>query len=243
MSTDPHAELTTGDLARATGNTVRAIRFYEEQGLLRPAEVSEGGHRRYTREELERLRLIGDLRELGLSLSDIKQMLELRTGCDSAAEFAMRFHAVLAEHILHAQKRIERLKRVRRELIQARVAVARRLSCDAERACPCAVAAVIGAPRIVKLLAQDGLCQHLAMERAGREGVGADDAAELAANDHDEIGGGAAEVRREISHADDDDCCDPNRLLQAPPAASAAEQRAQRCPEPPRRNQEPDRDG
>lgn len=200
-----HPELTTGDLARATGNTVRTIRFYEEQGLLKPAEVSEGGHRRYTEAELERLRLIGDLRELGLSLSDIKSMLDLRAGCETAAEFATRFHAVLAEHILQAQKRIERLKRVRRELIEARAAVARRLSCDAERACPCAVAAVIGAPRIVKLLAQEGLCQH----RGGPGPVEANPAARGSGD-----GGEEQDLRVERA-GDDEDDSDPNRI--APP--------------------------
>jgi DNA-binding transcriptional MerR regulator len=196
MGTEAHPELTTGDLARATGNTVRTIRFYEEQGLLRPAEVSDGGHRRYTSEELERLRLIGDLRELGLSLSDIKSMLDLRAGCDSAAEFAARFHAVLAEHILQAQRRIQRLRRVRRELMQARAAVARRLSCDAEHACPCAVAAVIGAPRIVKLLAQDGLCVHARAAALAGNGVGDEATLENVAHSLD----------------DDGDCCDPNRI-------------------------------
>ncbi len=62
------AVFSSGDLARATGNTVRTIRFYEEEGLLMPAVVSGGGHRRYTEDDLERLRLIGDLREIGLSL-------------------------------------------------------------------------------------------------------------------------------------------------------------------------------
>jgi DNA-binding transcriptional MerR regulator len=203
MGNEAHPDLTSGDLARATGNTVRTIRFYEEQGLLHPAEVSEGGHRRYTDEELERLRLIGDLRELGLSLSDIKSMLDLRAGCGTAAEFAVRFHAVLAEHILQAQKRIERLKRVRRELVQARAAVARRLSCDAEHACPCAVAAVIGAPRIVKLLAQEGLCQHRAGEFVGV--TGERDGASLGIHDYEEEPGARGVL-------DDDDCCDPNRI-------------------------------
>ena len=79
------AEYSSGDLARATGNTVRTIRFYEEQGLLRPAVVSEGGHRRYTEEDLERLRLIADLRELGVPLSEIRTVLDLRSGCNTGA--------------------------------------------------------------------------------------------------------------------------------------------------------------
>jgi DNA-binding transcriptional MerR regulator len=160
MTAVPRAELSTGDLARATGNTVRAVRFYEEQGLLRPAEVSEGGHRRYTREELERLRLICDLREVGLSLSEIRTVLDLRAGCDTAAEFAFRFHQVLVAHVEQAQRRIDRLRRVKRELSEALAAIEERLSCETASLCPCAVAQALGAPRIVKLLAKDGLCDH-----------------------------------------------------------------------------------
>jgi DNA-binding transcriptional MerR regulator len=160
MSGSPRAELSTGDLARATGNTVRAVRFHEEQGLLRPAEVSEGGHRRYTPEELDRLRLICDLREVGLSLSEIRTILDLRSGCETAAEFAVRFHQVLVGHLEQAQRRIERLRRVRRELGQALTAIEERLSCEMSTCCPCAVAQALGAPRIVKVLAKDGLCDH-----------------------------------------------------------------------------------
>jgi DNA-binding transcriptional MerR regulator len=160
MSEAARAELSTGDLARATGNTVRAVRFYEEQGLLRPAEVSEGGHRRYTAEELDRLRLICDLREVGVSLSEIRTVLDLRSGCETAAEFALRFHEVLVGHIEQAQRRIERLRRVRRELGQALTAIEERLSCEMQTRCPCAVAQAFGAPRIVKVLARDGLCDH-----------------------------------------------------------------------------------
>ncbi len=113
------ADLSSGDLARATGNTVRAIRFYEEEGLLKPAVVSEGGHRRYTEDDLERLRLISDLRELGLSLCEIRSVLEIRTGCHTASEFALRFQQVLAGHLEQAQRRLERLRRVKQELLDS----------------------------------------------------------------------------------------------------------------------------
>src|SRR5512142_3399986 len=115
----PQADLSSGDLARATGNTVRTIRFYEEEGLLKPTVVSEGGHRRYTENDLERLRLISDLRELGLPLCQIRSILELRSGCQTASEFALRFQQVLSGHLEQAQKRLERLRRVRKELVDA----------------------------------------------------------------------------------------------------------------------------
>jgi DNA-binding transcriptional MerR regulator len=154
------AEYSSGDLARATGNTVRTIRFYEEQGLLRPAVVSEGGHRRYTGEDLEKLRLIGDLRELGIPLSEIRAVLDLRTGCASAAEFAARFERVLVGHIEQAQRRLERLRRVKRELTEALAAIQSRLACHDPDRCPCEVGETLGSMRIVKVLAKSGLCEH-----------------------------------------------------------------------------------
>ncbi len=155
------ADLSSGDLARATGNTVRTIRFYEEEGLLKPAEVSDGGHRRYTEDDLERLRLISDLRELGLSLCEIRSILGLRAGCHNAAEFAMRFQEVLVGHLEQAQRRLERLKRVKKEIYDALETLQERLSSAGVEQCPCAVAEAAGAPRIVKVLArQQGCCEH-----------------------------------------------------------------------------------
>jgi DNA-binding transcriptional MerR regulator len=155
------AELSSGDLARATGNTVRTIRFYEEEGLLKPSVVSDGGHRRYTDDDLERLQLITDLRELGLSLCEIRSVLDLRTGCQTAAEFAMRFQDVLARHLEQAQRRLERLKRMKKELLDALASIQDRLSSAGAQQCPCAVAEAAHAPRIVKVLArQQGCCGH-----------------------------------------------------------------------------------
>jgi DNA-binding transcriptional MerR regulator len=160
-----HADLSSGDLARATGNTVRTIRFYEEEGLLRPAVVSEGGHRRYTEADLERLRLITDLRELGLSLCEIRSVLELRAGCHTAAEFALRFQQLLAGHLEQAQKRLERLRRLRKELLDAVESLGEKLGAPGEEQCACAVAEVAHAPRIVRVLArQAGCCGHHVQE-------------------------------------------------------------------------------
>jgi DNA-binding transcriptional MerR regulator len=153
------AVFSSGDLARATGNTVRTIRFYEEEGLLAPTVVSDGGHRRYTEDDLERLRLISDLRELGLSLCEIRAMLELRAGCRNAAEFAIRFQQVLAGHLEQAQRRLERLRRVKRELYDALAAIQERLSSAGVEQCACAIADAADVPRIVKVLArQHGCC-------------------------------------------------------------------------------------
>src|SRR5512136_2568378 len=100
---------TSGDLARATGETVRTVRFYEEQGLLRPSTVSEGRHRRYDQAGLEQLQLILDLRELGLSIPDIRALLAMREGCRTALDFRRLLAERLPEQLARTRTRIERL--------------------------------------------------------------------------------------------------------------------------------------
>ena len=152
------AVLTTGDLARATGETVRTVRFYEEQGLLRPATVSDGGHRRYDESALERLQLILDLRELGLSLQDIRGMLAMREGCRTANEFRGLLRDRLPAHLSRARERIERLRKLEAELRQAVQSVSTDDGDAAAAPCPCDMAARQGAPRIVRVLATTGEC-------------------------------------------------------------------------------------
>ncbi len=65
------------EVATETGLTPRAIRYYEELGLLEPAARSEGAYRLYDAEDLERLRFIHGLRDdAGFSLAEIGQLLE-----------------------------------------------------------------------------------------------------------------------------------------------------------------------
>ena len=65
------------EVADETGLTARAIRYYEEIGLLEPAARSDGAYRLYDAEDMARLRFIKGLREdAGFSLEEIRQLLE-----------------------------------------------------------------------------------------------------------------------------------------------------------------------
>ena len=65
------------DVAAETGLTTRAIRYYEELGLLEPAARSDGAYRLFDASDLERLRFIRSLRDdAGFSLAQIGQLLE-----------------------------------------------------------------------------------------------------------------------------------------------------------------------
>jgi MerR family redox-sensitive transcriptional activator SoxR len=68
--------LTIGTVADRTGLAVSAIRFYEEQGLIK-AHRSEAGHRRFERSEIRRISFIRICQQLGYSLEEIRSQLEV----------------------------------------------------------------------------------------------------------------------------------------------------------------------
>ncbi|WP_024801203.1 MerR family transcriptional regulator [Nocardia sp. BMG51109] len=68
--------LKVGDLATATGLTVRTLHYYDEIGLLSPSGRSGVGHRLYSSEDVERLYRINLLRQLGLRLDEVSAALD-----------------------------------------------------------------------------------------------------------------------------------------------------------------------
>ena len=67
------AEFTIGELSREFGMTLRALRFYENKGLIAPRR--EGSTRIYSRTDRSRLALIGTGKKLGFTLAEIRAML------------------------------------------------------------------------------------------------------------------------------------------------------------------------
>lgn len=70
---------TTGDLAKMCDVSVRTVQFYDTRGLLKPTDLTEGGRRLYSEDDLKTMRLICLLKSLGLSLDSIKGILESET--------------------------------------------------------------------------------------------------------------------------------------------------------------------
>lgn len=67
--------LKVGELARRTGLTVRTLHHYDEIGLLAPSGRSEAGYRLYSQADVQRLHGIQTMRQMGLALSDIGELL------------------------------------------------------------------------------------------------------------------------------------------------------------------------
>ncbi len=101
------ADFTVGALAEASGLTVRTLHHWDDIGLLRPAERSAAGHRRYSPEDVRRLYRIVALRGLGLSLDDVASALEAE-GPD--------LRAAVAAHLARVEEELAHTRDLRRRL-------------------------------------------------------------------------------------------------------------------------------
>ena len=100
--------LKVGDLAARTGLSVRTLHHYDKIGLLSPSGRSESGHRLYARREILRLQQILSLRQIGLSLDEIGDVLKRRNG---VAGRVIRMHiSRLKERIAMEQDLCRRLE-------------------------------------------------------------------------------------------------------------------------------------
>ncbi|NKB54435.1 MAG: MerR family transcriptional regulator [Rhizobiaceae bacterium] len=102
-----------GELARRTGVKIPTIRYYEQMGLMEPPERSSGNQRRYTQHGLERLSFIRHARQLGLSIEDIRELVDLSQRPERPCHEA---HQIAARHLENLQARIAKLKKLEKEL-------------------------------------------------------------------------------------------------------------------------------
>jgi bifunctional DNase/RNase/DNA-binding transcriptional MerR regulator len=98
-----------GELARATGLTVRALHHYDEVGLLIPSGRTSAGHRLYAEQDLERLYRILALRRLGMRLDEIAALLD---------DDGVSLLETVRRHVAQVERELERQQRLRARLGQ-----------------------------------------------------------------------------------------------------------------------------
>ena len=90
---------TIGDLAKEFDLTTRAMRFYEDMGLLQPQREGPGGRNRiYTARDRTRLKLTLRAKRLGLSLTEAKDLIDMYDSPRDTGPQLKKFLVVLAEH-------------------------------------------------------------------------------------------------------------------------------------------------
>lgn len=124
---DEAANLRIGDLAKKAGKSTRAVRLYEEKGLLGPSLRTEGGHRLYAKHALERLGWIEKLQLLGLSLTDIRAFLDELNAAHTAPAAMERARAMFEDKLAEVRQQMASLRSIEAELSRG---VAYLTSCD-----------------------------------------------------------------------------------------------------------------
>src|SRR5215203_4073941 len=101
-----------GDLARITGLSIKTIRYYERRGLLEPAARSEAGYRLYGPEEVARLQFVQRAKLLGLTLEEIRELVELAARCNEG-EIMPHLEDVLDAKLGETERKIKELSAFR----------------------------------------------------------------------------------------------------------------------------------
>jgi len=108
-------ELSIGAASRATGLTVKSIRFYEEAGLIPSPKRSNSGYRHFSAEDVRRLRLLRQMRRLDLPLAEIKPVVAKALSADCAT-FAGELVALFDRQRGEIDRRIRELESLRTSL-------------------------------------------------------------------------------------------------------------------------------
>jgi len=97
---------TIGRVAALTGSNPQTIRYYESVGLLPQPARSQGNHRLYGEEHVQRLRFILRSRQLGFAVETVRQLLSLRDRPDQSCEVVT---AIAHENISQIEGKIRQL--------------------------------------------------------------------------------------------------------------------------------------
>ncbi len=108
--------LKIGEVAQLMGFPAKTLHFYEEQEILKPAARTEAGYRLYGREEVARLEFVKRAKLLGLTLKEIKELLDLAAEA-SRGKMIPRLEDVLEAKLEEIERRMAELAKLREGLL------------------------------------------------------------------------------------------------------------------------------
>ncbi len=110
------SKYTTGEIAKLCGVSVRTVQYYDTRNILVPSELSEGGRRLYSEEDLGRLKIICFLREMDLPINTIGQLLAEEDPGSVIGILLEEQENTLRAEISERQKKLDLLTGMKREL-------------------------------------------------------------------------------------------------------------------------------
>lgn len=110
------SKYTTGEIARLCGVSVRTVQYYDDRGILIPSELSEGGRRLYTDEDVKRMRIICFLREAGIPINGIFALFKEDDPQSIISILLQQQKSSLESELDECRKKLELVEGIRSEL-------------------------------------------------------------------------------------------------------------------------------
>ena len=110
------SKYTTGEVAKLCAITVRTVQYYDNRGILAPSQLTEGGRRLYSEEDLKRMKIICFLREMDIPINTISQLLA-QEHPEKVIDILLEQQEVeLRQQIQQQQEKLDKLTQLQKEL-------------------------------------------------------------------------------------------------------------------------------
>ena len=110
------SKYTTGELAKLCGVSVRTVQYYDTRNILIPSELSEGGRRLYSEEDLRKMKSICFLRDAGFPLNSIGELFAEESPEHVISTFLEQQERVLREELKERQMKLSLLEQMKKEV-------------------------------------------------------------------------------------------------------------------------------
>ena len=107
---------TTGEVAKLCGVSVRTVQYYDTRNILIPSELSEGGRRLYSEEDVKRMKIICFLRDAGISINNIEELLSEDAPDKVISILIEQQEKLLEEELRERQSKLNLLGQMKKEL-------------------------------------------------------------------------------------------------------------------------------
>lgn len=110
------SKYTTGEIAKLCGVSVRTVQYYDTRNILVPSELSDGGRRLYSEDDLRRMKTICFLRDAGLPINSIHELLSEENSADVISTLLEQQESALKKEMTECQAKLDTLKQIRRHV-------------------------------------------------------------------------------------------------------------------------------
>ena len=110
------SKYTTGEIAKLCGVSVRTVQYYDTRGILTPSELTDGGRRLYSEDDLKRMKIICFLRDADISINSVGELLSKDNPGSVISVLLEQQEQFLRKEVRERQAKLDMLDGIKREL-------------------------------------------------------------------------------------------------------------------------------